>query len=204
MGKGNNKGGGGGNKGGGGGGGNNLKQTIKSYSSIGPKGIANIKEQFDLKGGVKDLAKKYGVSIKSGGGKAASPFGFEFPGAEGFTPAEFDYQSALNLLNAQGNIDTEIAGINSEASKYIARLQVGSAKDVAEINLQGTKYVADRELEGVLGAENIRARGAIDLQQIVNAGMKDVETIRGEYGVKGKKIDRSTAIMAGLVNAFSF
>jgi tetrahydromethanopterin S-methyltransferase subunit G len=34
--------------------------------------------------------------------------------------------------------------------------------------------------------------------------MSNVENIRGEYGVKGKKIDRSTAILGGLVSAFNF
>jgi hypothetical protein len=117
-------------------------------------------------------------------------------------PAEFDYQSALNLVNAQGNIDTQIANLNSDASKYITQLQVGGAKDVA--NMVTAKYVADRELEGNLGVENIRTKGAIDLQGIVNAGMANVENIRGEYGVKGKKVDRSTAILGGLVSAFNF
>jgi hypothetical protein len=107
-------------------------------------------------------------------------------------------------INAQGNIDTQIANLNSDASKYITQLQVGGAKDVANIQSGTAKYVADRELESNLGVENIRTKGAIDLQGIVNAGMANVENIRGEYGVKGKKVDRSTAILGGLVSAFNF
>jgi hypothetical protein len=64
--------------------------------------------------------------------------------------------------------------------------------------------VADRELESNLGVENIRAKGAVDLQKVVNTGMERVEDIRGEYGIKGKKVDRSTAILGGLVSAFNF
>lgn len=181
-----------------------LKDALKSYSSIGPKGISNLKEQFGITGGIRSAAKDLGVNIRSGGGGSSSPFEFSFPAAEGFTPAEFDAQSALNLVNAQGNIDTQIADINSQASRYIAEIQTGASRDVANIQAGATRYVADRELEGALGTERIRAKGAIDLQKIVNAGLKNVENIRGRYTIQGKKIDRSTAILAGLVNAFNF
>lgn len=101
---------------------------------------------------------------------------------KGMYPNVFDYTGANNLLVTQGNIDTQIANLNSDASKYVTQLQVGGAKDVA----------------------GIQTKGAIDLQGIVNAGMANVENIRGEYGVKGKKVDRSTAILGGLVSAFNF
>ena len=119
-------------------------------------------------------------------------------------PAVLDYNALIGSINTQGNIDTQIAGMNAESAKNITQLQVGGAKDVANIQSGTAKYVADRELESNLGVENIRAKGAIDLQGIINAGMSNVENIRGEYGVKGKKIDRSTAILGSLVSAFSF
>ena len=167
--------------------------------------LDRIKEGSDLSGGIKARATKLGISLPgSGPRERAEVPGYGSSEAEGMFPAEFDYQSALNLVNAQGNIDTQIANLNSDASKYITQLQVGGAKDVANIQGGTAKYVADRELEGNLGVENIRTRGAIDLQGIVNAGMANVENIRGEYGVKGKKVDRSTAILGGLVSAFNF
>jgi hypothetical protein len=119
-------------------------------------------------------------------------------------PAVLDYNALIGGINAQGNIDTQIANLNSDASKNITQLQVGGAKDVANIQGDTAKYIADRELESNLGVENIRTKGAIDLQGIINAGMANVENIRGEYGVKGKKIDRSTAILGSLVSAFNF
>ena len=139
-----------------------------------------------------------------GGGRRNRPPRFRFPAAEGVTPAEFDYQSASNLLNAQGNIDTQIANINSDAARYVTELETGAQKDVASTQAGATRYVADRELESNLGVENIRAKGAVDLQKVVNTGMERVENIRGEYGIKGKKVDRSTAILGGLVSAFNF
>jgi hypothetical protein len=94
--------------------------------------------------------------------------------------------------------------MNAESAKNITELQTGAQKDIANTQAGATRYVADRELESNLGVENIRAKGAIDLQGIVNAGMERVEGIRGEYGIKGKKVDRSTAILGGLVSAFNF
>ena len=187
-----------------------VKDALKKVGTkLGTLEFDKIKERLDVSGRlIKQQAEKKGI-IVSGQGRAELP-GYGSSEAEseaainGMYPGVFDYTGANNLLVTQGNIDTQIANLNSDASKYITQLQVGGAKDVA--NIQGTtaKYVADRELEGNLGVENIRTKGAIDLQGIVNAGMANVENIRGEYGIKGKKVDRSTAILGGLVSAFNF
>lgn len=183
------------------------KELSKVGNKLSSSELNKIKDKLGISSGVKSSAKDLGIKIGGGGGGNKGSVeipGFSYSESAGFTPAEFDYQSALNLVNAQGNIDSQIAGINSEAAKYVAQLQVTGSKDVANIQAGATKYVADRELEGALGTENIRAKGAIDLQKIVNTGMKDVENIRGGYGIQGKKIDRSTAILGGLVSAFNF
>jgi hypothetical protein len=189
--------------------GSSFQQIKDQLSKIGPKlsssELDRIKERTGVSGGIRSIAKKQGIEIPGGGSRnRAEVPGYGSSEAEGMFPAVFDYQSALNLVNAQGNIDTQIANLNSDASKYITQLQVGGAKDVAGIQSGTAKYVADRELESDLGVENIRTKGAIDLQGIVNAGMANVENIRGEYGIKGKKVDRSTAILGGLVSAFNF
>lgn len=199
---------GGGNRSSGGGGGS-FQQVRDRLKNVGPKlsssELDRIKERTGASSGIKAQATKQGISLPgSGPRERAEVPGYGSSEAEGMFPAVFDYQSALNLVNAQGNIDTQIANLNSDASKYITQLQVGGAKDVAGIQGDTAKYVADRELESNLGVENIRTKGAIDLQGIVNAGMANVENIRGEYGVKGKKVDRSTAILGGLVSAFNF
>lgn len=183
-----------------------LGEQLRNVGSkLSSQELERIKEGSDLSGGIKARATKLGISLPGiGRRERAEVPGYGSSEAEGMFPAVFDYQSALNLVNAQGNIDTQIANLNSDASKYITQLQVGGAKDVAGIQGDTAKYVADRELESNLGVENIRTKGAIDLQGIVNAGMANVENIRGEYGVKGKKVDRSTAILGGLVSAFNF
>ena len=159
-------------------------------------------------------------------GPPASIPGFTPSSAEGVTPAVFDYEKALNLINAQGNINTSIQKLESDAQKYAASVQASATASAASSQAEATKfaasvqanammgvattqagatkYVADKELESALGVENIRSKGAIDLQGIINAGTANVENIRGEYNLKGKKIDRSTAILGGLVSAFNF
>jgi hypothetical protein len=183
-----------------------LQEALAGRTSIGPKGIEKIKADLGIKGGVKSAVRDLGINIRSGSSRSggSSVPSFNFSSGTGLNPAVFDYQAASNLLNQQGNIDTQIANINSDASRYISELQVGGAKDVANIQADATRYVADRGLESDLGVENIRTKGAVDLQKIVNAGMERVENIRGEFGVQGKKIDRSTAILGGLVSAFNF
>jgi hypothetical protein len=199
---------GGGSKGSGGGGGS-FQQIKDRLQNVGPKlsssELDRIKEKTGVSGGIRAIAKKQGISLPgSGPRERAEVPGYGSSEAQGMFPAVLDYNALIGSINAQGNIDTQIANLNSDASKYITQLQVGGAKDVANIQSGTAKYVADRELESDLGVENIRTKGAIDLQGIINAGLANVENIRGEYGIKGKKVDRSTAILGGLVSAFSF
>jgi hypothetical protein len=199
---------GGGSKGSGGGGGS-FQQIKDRLQNVGPKlsssELDRIKEKTGVSGGIRAIAKKQGISLPgSGPRERAEVPGYGSSEAQGMFPAVLDYNALIGSINAQGNIDTQIANLNSDASKYITQLQVGGAKDVANIQSGTAKYVADRELESNLGVENIRTKGAIDLQGIINAGLANVENIRGEYGIKGKKVDRSTAILGGLVSAFSF
>ena len=177
-------------------------QLNKVGGTLSSSKLDKIKEKLNISGGIRDFAKDLNITI--GGVSETSNPEYGYSTAEGFIPAEFDYQSALNLVNAQGNIDTQIANLNGDVAKYVSQLQTGAQKDIANTQAGATRYVADRQLDSNLGGENIRAKGAIDLQGIINAGMANVENIRGEYGVKGKKIDRSTAILGGLVSAFSF
>ena len=185
------------------------RQLGKTGGKLSSSELGKLKDKFDVSGKfIRQEARKEGIRLP-GQSRADLP-GYGSAEAEsdaaikGMYPNVFDYTGANNLLVTQGNIDTQIANLNSDASKYITQLQVGGAKDVADIQSGTAKYVADRELESNLGVENIRAKGAIDLQGIVNAGMSNVENIRGEYGIKGKKIDQNTAILGGLVSAFNF
>ena len=87
--------------------------------------LDKIKEKLNISGGIKDFAKD--LNIKIGSGSKASNPEYGYSTAEGFTPAEFDYQGALNLVNAQGNIDTQIANLNAEAAKNVAKIERSSS-----------------------------------------------------------------------------
>jgi hypothetical protein len=158
---------------------NALQQALAGRTSIGSKGIANIKAELGIKSGVKRTAKDLGIKIKSSSSRVPSSL---FGPSTGSTPAEFDFKSALGLVNAQGNIDTQIARLNSEAASNVARIKADSDVDV----------------------ENIRSTGAINLQRIMNEGNERVENIRGTFGLRGKGIDRGTAILSSLASAFNF
>jgi hypothetical protein len=182
-----------------------LQKALAGKSSIGQKAIDKIKADLGIKGGVKAAAKDLGIKIKSSAGGSSSPVPFSSFGLSGgSTPAEFDYKSTLNLVNAQGNIDTQIARLNSEAASNVAKIKAGSDVDVARLGKESEMYQADRGLEASLGVENIRSKGAIDLQKIMNEGNERVESIRGTFGLKGKGLDRGTAILSALSSAFNF
>lgn len=181
-----------------------IKRQLKKVGGkLSSSELDNIKEKLNISGGIRPIAKDLGIKTFSKG-RTQIPQPGSSSGNKGMYSANFKYQAAENLINAQGNIDTQIANLNADAAKYVSQLETGAKKDIANTQAGATRYVADRELESNLGVENIRAKGAIDLQGIVNAGMANVENIRGEYGIKGKKVDRSTAILGGLVSAFNF
>jgi hypothetical protein len=185
-----------------------LQQALAGRSSIGQKAIDKIKADLGIKGGVKSAAKDLSIKIKGSSSSSSGPFSpvpsSSFGSSGGSTPAEFDYKSTLNLINAQGNIDTQIAKLNSEAASNVAKIKSGSDVDVARLGKESEIYQADRGLEAALGVENIRSRGAIDLQKIMNEGNERVETIRGTFGLKGKGLDRGSAILSALTSAFNF
>jgi len=153
---------------------------------------------------------------------------YEYSNETGYlTPVEFDAQQRINEINSLGNINANIANIQAESQKKITKLnnktqlrvankqmKVGLAgaeavKYTADQGLAGenvradaTRYIADRQIESNLGVENIRAKGALDLQGIVNAGMKRIENIRGEYGIKGETIRTQGALnLQQIINA---
>jgi hypothetical protein len=200
-----------------------IREALKrAGSKLNLGELERIKRETGAKGGIVPIAKSMGIDFSSGVRNrnnlqpSVTIPGYGTPSAEEFlNPAVYQGTLAQNLgiLTAQGGLD--IANVNKDALIAVERIKKSSTLDISQLNLEGikyasdrdlegTKYASDRQLEGVLGAENIRAKGAIDLQGIINAGTANVENIRGEYGIKGKKIDRSTAILGSLVSSFNF
>ncbi|NBX50773.1 hypothetical protein EBT25_12740 [bacterium] len=131
------------------------------------------------------------------------------------TAPEIDTITRVTLQNIIKDTETEKQKLYNE----------GWAK-AQGISADATRYVSDREKEAILGKADIETRGRIDLQSIINAGLKDVAgieaqsardvaTIGGEFGVKqeqtrqtGQKdiarIGARAGILQGLVGAFNF
>ncbi len=223
-----------------------LKNALKGVgTTLSTFELERIKEQTGIKGGIIPFAtslgikSSYGIKQQTGGNKGG---GTEIPGftgssMEGLNPAVFEGLLAQNLASLGGNISADVARIMSaaevEKAKIVNRgllkstqITADSSDYATEAEERSKKYDSDRQLEGILGAENVRSKGAIDLQAIINAGTTNienirsrgaidlqgivntgaanVENIRGKYGVEGKKIDRRAAILSSLTSAFNF
>jgi hypothetical protein len=144
------------------------------------------------------------------------------------------YEDYYTSLFAQ---ELKLEGIRGESNQAVARIEGELANEKQRLYNEGwlgstaltadaTKYVSDREKEAILGKADIETQGRLDLQAIINTGLKDVATIEGqtsrdvatiggEFGVKqeqtrqaGQKdianIGARAGILQGLVGAFNF
>ena len=113
--------------------------------------------------------------------------------------AATDYQYADALAQGAYNSSQIIAGIRSDADKYVADAQAGASMyasdasvDIAGITSSAEerwrKYLADQQRLGAENIANIQGEYSLSLQNIVTAGLKDVEKIRGEFGLESDKV----------------
>jgi len=135
-------------------------------------------------------------------------------------------ETGLSLPQIEGSVkialgklakDTQVAVTNA-AGEWAYKSQ-GLASDA-------TTKVGFRQAEATEKATEIESQGRLNLQNIINAGLKDVSEIQGkterdvtkiggEYAVKGEetrqsgqrdisRINANAAVMQGLVGAFNF
>lgn len=149
----------------------------------------------------------------------------------------FSAQDMVSFLEQEAIRENILAGIDSNTRITLGNLDADARKEAARlaadaqirstgISADATRYVSDREKEAILQRAEIESKGRLDLQAIINAGMKsvaevegltarDVARIGGEYGVKQEQtrqsgqvrianIARNAGILQGLVGAFSF
>lgn len=107
---------------------------------------------------------------------------------------------AQDFLNQGGyNSSQIIAGINADADKYVADAYAGAQMygADAQVEIAGItssaeerwrKYLADQQRAGAENVATIQGEYSLSLQNIVTAGLKDVEKIRGEYGLESDKL----------------
>lgn len=152
-------------------------------------------------------------------GKLDSP-----PGMTREQAADYLFQSGL--LTLQHNTDIELEKLRGITATRTAEIGAGATVRSAELDAEARRYLADKDYLAKTDVANIQAKNNLDLQAIINAGLKDVENVRqeggrdiaritGEFGVKqeserqrGQKdiadIGASTAYRNALIGAFSF
>lgn len=143
-----------------------------------------------------------GGSGSSGGGSGSSggPYSgldLDLAAYDHMAATDFKYQDALN--QAGYNSNQIIAGIRSDADKYVADAYAGAQMygADAQVEIAGItssaeerwrKYLADQQRAGAENVATIQGEYDLSLQNIVTAGLKDVEKIRGEYGLESDKL----------------
>ena len=180
-----------------------LKDALKGVGpTLSTYELERIKKDTGIKGGVIPYAASlgikpsYGVKQQTGGnkGNSGSIPGFTGSSMEGYNPAMFEGILAQNLASLGGNISADVARIMAaseiEKAKIANRGLLKSTEITAESSDYATDaeersklYDSDRQLESILGAENIRSKGAINLQAIINAGAANIENIRARGAI---------------------
>lgn len=154
-----------------------------------------------------------------------------------YSEPEFGLLSAGILTRLRGDIDKEIeqirgltatnvADITGRYSVQTAQIGADATKYVGRLDLEAKKYLADQDFAKAVRVTELQTKNNLDLQNIINAGMKEVEGIRGqtakdvasitgEYAVKqeatrqeGQKdiarIGSDVGFRNALISAFSF
>ena len=117
----------------------------------------------------------------------------------------FDFKNQA-ALNAQQQASNElIAGLNADAQKYVADAYSGASMygadrqlDIANVQSASQerwrKYLAEQQRESAKEVETIRGEYGLNMQKIVNAGLTDVAKIRGEFDLEGRKVTGEYAL----------
>jgi len=232
--------------------GQGINKAIKDLGpKIGAKELRDLQERFgdvaveraqsyakDTKGvKLSDFAKNYaqslGGSSTTGDGtdngdktknKDKTNNGGGTSGYEDYYTSLFSHEKALEGI--RGANSQAVARIEGELANEKQRLYNEGWLGSTALTADATKYVSDREKEAILGKAELETKGRLDLQAIINTGLKDVATIEGqtsrdvatiggEFGVKqeqtrqaGQKdianIGARAGILQGLVGAFNF
>lgn len=144
----------------------------------------------------------------------------------GVSRDEGDYLFQSGLINLQGDIQKELEALRGATGIKVAEIGTGAQVRSSELDKEARSYIADIQRLSASEVETLRGQNDLNLQNVVNAGLKDVESIRertalgvaqmtGEYGVKqeaerqrGQKdianIGSASSLRNALVGAFSF
>lgn len=224
----------------------NLSEIKKLEETFGEKGIKQLGNKDDLKFGGKAQSwlDKYKekqqkkeenetVPTLDPGEQEIYASGISF-GEDGkynikpgrYSEAEFSVLGQGILDRLRGDIEIEKQQIAGLTSTKVADIQAQAAIFGYSADERAKKYIADQDLLKGTRVAEIQAKNNLDLQAIINSGLKEVEgirgqtqrdvaTIQGEYGVKeestrqsGQKdiarIGAEAGFRNALIGAFSF
>jgi hypothetical protein len=105
------------------------------------------------------------------------------------TNAEFpwDWQYSdlqIDLADIQAGASTESERIRGLSNQEIARINKDASNYGYDRQLEGTKYATDSEERWRQAVATIEGDKKASLQNIINAGLKDVSEIEGSYSLK--------------------
>jgi hypothetical protein len=205
------------------------KKTDYTPASI----IERVKDKYDIKAGsaAKSYAKPAAAETPAPDSNVVGGYNYLADGTTtdqgGMTQEQYgDFLYNSGLIDLQGNINKELEQLRSTGLSNVASIQAGAAVRSAELDAEARKYLGDKDYLARTDVAKIQSQANLDLQNIINAGLKDVEgirqqggrdiaTITGEFGVKQEaerqrgqkdiaKIGSESAYRNALIGAFSF
>ena len=190
------------------------KITSGSIKDAAKAGLSSDKLNFFLDKADKK-GMNIGSAVSSGGSGAYLSGNKTFGGGGSSSGApKTSSEIDVGLYEAMAGIDTAnqdflnqglynsqqlIAGINADADKYVADAQAGASMYASDAGIEiagitsaseerWRKYLADQQRLGAENVATIQGEYSLSLQNIVTAGLKDVEKIRGEFGLESDKV----------------
>jgi hypothetical protein len=104
------------------------------------------------------------------------------------TNAEFPWDKysdlQIDLADIQAGASTESERIRGLSNQEIARINKDASNYGYDRQLEGTKYATDSEERWRQAVATIEGDKKASLQNIINAGLKDVSEIEGSYSLK--------------------
>lgn len=143
-----------------------------------------------------------------------------------YSEGEFAIMGQGILEQLRGDVEREKQQIAGLTAQKVAEIEAGATKYGYDRDVEAKKYLADQDLLKGTRIAEIEGQKRIDLQDIINAGLKEVEGIRGqterdvaniagEFGVKQEserqrgakeiaQIGSQSGFRNALIGAFSF
>jgi hypothetical protein len=122
----------------------------------------------------------------------------------GYSQEEYEAMVAGILGQIQGNIDLEKQQAGGLTDVKVASIGAEAAKYGYDRDLEAKKYMADQDLLKGTRVAEIEGQNRINLQGIINAGLKEVEETRGQSERTIARIGSQAGFRNALIGAFNF